>query len=308
MSSSFRDLWGGLAWAATAILIWSGSLVMLRLGVSGSLNAYDLTFLRFGVSAVLLAPVLLFRGTGSDRLGTLGVVTMVVAFGAPYVLLISLALETASAAAAGALNPGVMAIAAVCLGRAAFGDRIGPPRLLGTGLAALGIGSYTWADGDFGTGHMILVATGFMWASYALIVRRNAVPALAAAAIIAVGSALAYVPVYLIVLPKKISTAPLTDILQQVVFQGMLVSVVAIYAFNRSGELLGRVAGATLPALIPVVTLALAGLFLGESIDLAEFAAAAAISAGVALILIGKPLSDKIRRSLGYADDQRQAG
>ena len=40
-------------------------------------------------------------------------------------------------------------------------------------------------------------------------------------------------------------------------FQGVLVSVVAIYAFNRSADLLGPVAGAALPALIPVVTLGL---------------------------------------------------
>ena len=53
MSMSVRTSLAGLGWAITAITIWSGSLVMLRLGVTTSLNAYDLTILRFGVAAVI---------------------------------------------------------------------------------------------------------------------------------------------------------------------------------------------------------------------------------------------------------------
>jgi len=54
-----RNTLQGLGWAVAAITIWSGSLVMLRLGVTTSLNAYDLTALRFGVAALILAPVAL---------------------------------------------------------------------------------------------------------------------------------------------------------------------------------------------------------------------------------------------------------
>ncbi len=87
-----------------------------------------------------------------------------------------------------------------------------------------------------------------MWPVYALIVRLGAVPALNATAVVAAGSAVFYLPVYFLVLPKQVLAAPLGDALAQAGFQGILVSVVAIYTFNRSAELLGHVAGATLPA------------------------------------------------------------
>lgn len=289
MTVKSRNILSGLGWAAVAIILWSGSLVMLRLGMTTSLNAYDLTMLRFGVAALILAPVAVRRGIGTDRLGPLGLVVMIVAFGAPYILLVSFALKTAPAAAAGALNPGVMAIASVLLGRAVFGDKIGLVRLTGLLLTLAGIILFTAIGGPFTIGHLILIGTGSMWAGYALIVRHAALPAINATAVVAVGSAIFFLPVYLMVLPKQILTAPLADVLVQAGFQGILVSVIAIYAFNRSAELLGPVAGATLPAFIPVVTLSLGFFILGETVGSGEVASALLVTFGLTLILIGKP-------------------
>jgi drug/metabolite transporter (DMT)-like permease len=292
MSFKLQKTLSGLGWAAVAITVWSGSLVMLRLGITTSLNAYDLTAMRFGVAALILAPVALRRGSGTDRAGLVSLVAMVVAFGAPYVLLISQAMQTASASAsasaAGALNPGSMAIASVLLGWTFFGDRIGVARFAGLLLTMAGIFLFARAGGAIATGHLILIGTGIMWAGYTLIVRRAAIPALNATAIVAAGSAVFYLPVYLVALPKQIFTAPLTDVLMQAGFQGVLVSVIAIYAFNRSAELLGAIAGATLPALIPVVTLGLGILILGESAGAGEAVSAGLVTLGLALILLGK--------------------
>lgn len=261
---------------------------MLRLGVTTSLNGYDLTALRFAVAGTLLLPVVMRRGRAVKRIGILKLLLMVVGFGAPYALLLSLGLRTAPASAAGALNPGAMAVASVFLGWAFFGDEIGATRSIGIGLALMGVALFTGFAGPVTIGHLILVTTGIMWAGYSLIVRLVGVPALNAAAIIAVGSAILYLPVYIIALPKQIGTAPMPDILTQGAFQGLLVSVVAVYAFNRSVELLGPLAGATLPALVPVATLVLGVIILGEAAGTAHFTAAGVIGLGVALILAGR--------------------
>lgn len=301
MSITTRNTLSGIGWAAMAIILWSGSLVMLRFGVTTSLNAYDLTMLRFAVAALILAPVVFCRGTGTNRLGPVGLITMVIAFGAPYVLLIALAMNTAPASAAGALNPGVMAIVSVVVGRTIFGDKIGLARFAGLLLTMAGIGLFTRSGGAITTGHLILIGTGAMWAGYALIIRHTATPALNATAIVAVGSAIVYLPVYLVALPKQILVAPLIDVLVQAGFQGVFVSIVAIYAFNRSAELLGSVAGATLPALIPVVTLGLGTFFLGEAAGLGEIVSAVLITTGLALILVGKSAMRWLSNNIGPA-------
>lgn len=288
MTTNQKNYLHGIIWAMIAVTVWSGSLVLLRLGVTTSLNAYDLTMLRFGTAATLLLPVIIKRGFAFDRLSAGGVFLMICCFGAPYIILLSLALKTGSASAAGALNPGVMAVVSVLLAAIIFRDRISFARLTGIGVIIVGMFfSVLHESSGFVNGHGILILTGGMWAIYALMVRKAKIPALHATAIVAVGSAILYIPIYVVALSKQVSTAPMGDIFLQVGFQGILVSVVAVFAFNRSAELLGPVIGATLPALIPLTTLGIGIIVLHEPAGAGEITVAAAIGIGVALILAG---------------------
>ena len=163
MTQSQKNLFQGLFWAAVAIFVWSGSLVLLRFGVTTHLNAYDLTALRFGVAGVLLLPVIVRRGVAYDRLGVIGLALMICGFGSPYIILISKALKTAPASAAGALNPGAMAVGSVLLGAIAFKDRISPLRVVGIVLIGLALlGQVASNSAGFAEGYAILVLTGIM--------------------------------------------------------------------------------------------------------------------------------------------------
>lgn len=286
MIQSHRNLTLGACWAAIAIVMWSGSLVLLRLGVTTHLNAYDLTALRFGTAGALLLPVIINRGLAVHRLGLVGLVLLIACFGALYIALISEALKTASASAAGALNPGIMAVSAVVLGIVLSKDRASFTCVVGIALIVLGMfGQVMWASAGFASGHLILGLTGTMWAAYTMIIRKSGIAALHATALVAVGSALVYLPIYAFALPKLIFDAPVPDILLQAGFQGVLVSIFAVYAFNRSTELLGAVIGSTLPALIPLATLLLGAVILSEPFQPRELMIALTIGAGVALIL-----------------------
>lgn len=282
------DIAVGVAWAIAAVGIWSGSLVLLRLGVTTSLNAYDLTALRFGTAAILLVGVLWRRGLALDQLGGLGFVVLIMCQGAPYILILSTGLLFAPVADAGAVNPGFMAVFVAVAGWILFGDRMTMTRAVGI----LGILAGAVIFSDMMTlrvaskGHLIFVITGGMWAVYALIVRRTRIQAVHATAIVAVGSAVVYLPVYVIALPSQLGRAPVADVVFQALYQGGLTSVVALFAFTRSAETLGATAGAALTAFIPVVTLALGAVFLGEAADLREIVAALVIGVGVALTVM----------------------
>lgn len=286
MTKHSKNFTLGMFWAACAIVMWSGSLVLLRLGVTTNLNAYDLTALRFGVAGAALLPVIVKQGMALDRLGPIGVVLLMGSFGALYIVLISEALETASATAAGALNPGIMAICAALVGIFLFKDRASAAKIIGITLILAGVCAEILANvSGVVRGHYILGLTGIMWAIYTAIVRKSGITALHATALVSVGSAVIYLPIYLFALPKQIFVAPLFDILVQAWFQGVLVGILAIYAFNRSAELLGAVVGSTLPALIPLVTLLLGSFLLGEPLQIKELTIALIIGCGVALIL-----------------------
>ena len=102
-----------------------------------------------------------------------------------------------------------------------------------------------------------------------------------ATAIAAVASALVFLPIYVLFLNKGISETAWGDIALQGFYQGVLTSAFGVFAFNRAVVLLGTAAGAALSALIPVATLVLGLLLLGEVPGWTDTAAALLISLGV---------------------------
>ena len=97
----------GALYGMAAVSIWSGWIVVARLGLRTSLTPSDIAAVRFGVAGLLLLPYLLRRGLALERLGRPGLAAIVFGGGAP-VLLTNAGLLFAPAAEAGALFPGVM--------------------------------------------------------------------------------------------------------------------------------------------------------------------------------------------------------
>jgi drug/metabolite transporter (DMT)-like permease len=106
--SGIRQFIIGASCAISAVAIWAGWLVMMRLGVTTRLSAPDLTALRFAVAGPILFPIMLRRGLAIDRLGWSGFAAVITGAGAPVALVIGVGLQFAPAAHAGALFQGVV--------------------------------------------------------------------------------------------------------------------------------------------------------------------------------------------------------
>lgn len=290
MDVSSNGFLRGLVWGVIALTILSGSLVMLRFGVQTSLDGFDLAALRFGTAALLLGGVIWKRGWALERLGLLGVAALITCNGAPYIMVLSYGFEFAPASDAGALNPGLMAVFVGILGWLVLGEAMNSSKVLGIVAVLAGTALFTDAFSlrHASIGHLIFAITGGMWASYVIIVRKANVPALHATAIVAVGSALAYLPVYFLLFQGSILQAPMREIASQAIYQGLLTGGLAVFAFTKSTEYLGASVGAALTALIPIVTLAMGAFFLGESVDSTKIIASGLVGFGVFLALFAQ--------------------
>jgi drug/metabolite transporter (DMT)-like permease len=281
----------GLAWGLGGVVVWSGSFVLTRLGVKTTLTAYDIIALRYGVGALLLLPVLMKHGLALDRLGWRGLLMLVAGGGAPYALISAIGMSYAPASQAGALIPGMMTVMVAMLGVVLWRDR--PPAQAWWGVGAILVGSLMigwWSSQPGqGPGHVAFVFAALLWAGYVLILRRARLPALHAASLSAILSAAAYLPVYLLFLPNNLSTAPFADVALQAGYQGVLTTVFGLLAFNRAVALLGAAAGASLSALIPLITMVLAALLLAEIPQPHDVVAALLIAAGVVLLTASRP-------------------
>src|SRR2546429_6096599 len=96
----------GALYGLAAVSIWSGWIVVARLGLRTSLTPWDIAAIRFGVAGVLLLPLVVAKGLAVDRLGWTGVAAIVLGGAAP-VFLANSGLLVAPAAHAGALFPRV---------------------------------------------------------------------------------------------------------------------------------------------------------------------------------------------------------
>src|SRR5260221_6780221 len=85
--ASARQFVIGAVCAIAAVAIWAGWLVMMRVGVTSTLTAFDLTALRFAVAGVVLSPVVLRRGLAFNRLGSPGFTAAMIRAGCSRALL-----------------------------------------------------------------------------------------------------------------------------------------------------------------------------------------------------------------------------
>jgi drug/metabolite transporter (DMT)-like permease len=278
----------GFAWGLLTVLIWAGWMVATRLGVTTTLSVYDLTALRFGAAGLVLLPVVLRRGLALDRLGPGGLALLVAGAGAPYAVVAGFGFAFAPVHDA-ALIPGTMPVFVALLSAALFGERIAPRRGAGLALVLVGVGVLVGASlwqarapaQWLGYGFFLLAA--FLWACFTLVVQRARLDPVHATGIVAVGSAVLFLPIYVLFLDTRIPEAPATDVLVQAVYQGLLTSIVALVAYGRVVRLLGPTRGAAIASLVPVAATLLAVPVLGEWPSVRDMGGVVLISLGVAL-------------------------
>jgi len=286
---------GGLFWGGVIVAIWSGWMVFTRFGIQLSLNAADLTFIRFTTAAAVFTPVLLKQGLGPAggwRPAPSGLI-MALGSGAPYALITASGLAFAPAADAGALIPGVMPVFVALFAFLVLRQRLAARQtagylLVAAGALALGgLGAVVLGDTARLWGHIAFVTGAAMWAVHTLVMRRCGYGAAQATALVAFYSTLGFAPVYLLFLESNLATAPLWELALQFVVQGLLTGALGMFAFGKAVVYLGPARGSALAALVPVATVLLGAAVLGEWPTMLELGAILAISAGVLLAALG---------------------
>jgi len=278
----------GAALALGAVSIWASWSAVTRLAVTTRLDAWDVVALRFAPAGLLLLPVVLKRGLALDRLGWLGLAALLAGAGVPYVLLAAGGLRFAPAHDQGALNPGFMPLFVALIAAAVLRERLSAMRQAGLWLILAGalimIGWHAAAWSIWRTfGHALFLSAAFLWACFTVVLRQARIEPLHAAALVAVGSSVLYLPVYLALGGTRLGALPIADLALQSAFQGVLVTVVSLLLYGRAVAVLGASGGAAFGALVPGLTALFAIPLLGEWPNAADWAAIVLVSVGVYL-------------------------
>lgn len=269
---SLRDTFIGLAMGLAAALIGGGWQVATRQATTAGaapIAPDDLVLLRYGVPALLLAPVAWrsrARLSGIDRRRVL---LMFVGAGFPFGLVAIAGTRFAPTAHMGVLMAGASPLIAALLALLWWGERPAGARRAGLLLMAVGVALLAapvlsgWRA-DSWRGDLLFLLAATLWALFTLSFRGGGLSAWQAAAWINVGSFAAALAWLVLRGGSTLLQAPVPVLATQLVWQGVLAGVLGLWTYAVAIERLGAAPAAAFGALVPVVSTLGGWLWLGE--------------------------------------------
>ncbi|ANK71840.1 MULTISPECIES: DMT family transporter [Ensifer] len=277
----------GYAGAFVTVLIWAGWILATRHSAGTALGTIDLGLIRYGVPAILLAPVWLKTGLLPRKLPLLLLVLMVAGSGALFFQVSAFAIHSVPASSVGVLLGGSMPLATALIGITVFGERPDRMRVLGfaailAGVAILLTRSLGSAASTGWSGYALLPTAATLWAIYTHAFRRSGLSPLQGSALIAIWSFLIHLGLATC-FGTTLASVPVQEIALQVTSQGILSGLVAMVAYGFAVKSLGGTQAAAFTALTPVLAMVGGAVLLGEQIGPFEILAAVVTATGVAL-------------------------
>ncbi|WOH81356.1 DMT family transporter [Bradyrhizobium sp. BEA-2-5] len=276
----------GVACGLGAALCWALGFVATRHGLKVGFTPVDLLMHRFLWSGIVFLPLVVRAGL-RDLCGigwSRGLVLMVL--GGPVMSLISytgflfVPLGHGSVIQPSCATLGGLFLAVVLLKESVSLSRAAGAVVIVVGLAVIGSESIGHMGPSAVMGDLIFVATGLMFAGFATLVRYWRVSAFSVASVISVLS-LSLFPLYAASggLARD-AVIGLHENTLQAIAQGILAGPAAMYLFAVSIQRLGVARAAVFPATVPVLTLLLGWLLIGEPPTTLQAAGLAAVLAG----------------------------
>jgi drug/metabolite transporter (DMT)-like permease len=287
-----KQFFQGYLAVTVTLLLWAGFSLVSRLGGKSALTSYDI----FALRLIFALPVLLpFAGSMPPRVWAdrrLWLLTCLCSL--IYCPLAYTGFKYAPAAHGGILLSGFQPFLISAIVWLIAGTR--PSRVRSIGLCLIGAGIVCaampylteWSP-DYAFGDLLIFLSSVLWAFYGVFAARwNYSPWTLTRAIV-YGSAIVYLPIYALWLPKELGNAPLSMIIFQGAFQGLSATILAMLTYLKSLELLGPERTASFLALVPIVVGILAVPLLDEPLTLW-------LGSGIVFVSLGSYVASKSRR------------
>lgn len=263
----------GYVFLITTMCIWGGFTLSARLNVLWNISAWDIVALRFSLAFLILMPILLYRKETAFLLKKEPFILAMIG-GVIYCLCAYSAFHYAPTAhAAIFLNgsiPICTAVVAFFLMRQAFDVHTWLSlAIMISALSLMSILMYQETGVAFGWGDVLFVMSAVLWAIFTVLLRKWQLSAWQAMCGVAIWSAIVYVPIYLLFLPKHLSAPEPIHLLMQTVFHGVFVVIIATLTYVAAIKRLGAFKAGSITNLAPFIAALLAVPLLNEPLSFA---------------------------------------
>ena len=282
----------GLAAGLLVLLIFSGTLVVSRMGAINTLTIYDVAALRFGIAGLCVVP---FLGRVQwTNLTWRRALTLAIVGGAVFALFLLGGFVFAPVAHGAIVVNGAMPIFAALMTWFIFREGLGRWRIAGIAVIVVGVAATGWDALEFGApgqwrGHLLFLGAAACNSGFLTAVRGWRIGALDALAVVMGLNTLIYLPLWWLFLPSALSQAPWQEIALQGIYQGVIAGFIAGFMIAYAARTLGSTRQAAIMSGAPALALLMAIPLLGEIPSWISIAGVVIVTTGI-LVTLGSSL------------------
>ena len=263
----------GYLFVLITMCIWGGFTIFSRLNLHWHVSAWDLVAMRFAIAFLILMPVLIYKKDLAFLWHPRPVI-LALTGGLAYCLTVYTAfLQAPAAHAAIFLNgciPLCTAVAAYLLFRQPFDKHTWLS--LSIMSSALALMSYLMLRDQataFGLGDLLFFISAVWWGIFTVLLKQWKLSAWHSMASVAIWSAIIYLPVYVLFVPKHFQEAEPIHLVIQGLFHGVLVVIIATLTYVAAIERLGAFKTGSIVTLAPFIAAVIAVPLLDEPLNAA---------------------------------------
>lgn len=263
----------GYLFVLITMCIWGGFTIFSRLNLHWHVSAWDLVAMRFAIAFLILMPILIYKKDLAFLWHPRPVI-LALTGGLAYCLTVYTAfLQAPAAHAAIFLNgciPLCTAVAAYLLFRQPFDKHTWLS--LSIMLSALALMSYLMLHDQasaLGLGDLLFFISAVWWGIFTVLLKQWKLSAWHSMASVAIWSAIIYLPIYILFIPKHFQEAEPLHLLIQGLFHGVLVVIIATLTYVAAIERLGAFKTGSIVTLAPFMAAVIAVPLLDERLNAA---------------------------------------
>lgn len=289
-SKTTQDFFLGLSAAIVVVFIWSGWLVISKIGAESKLTIYDIAALRYGISAIIAFPIVLYLKPWKDIL-IHRIIVLTILAGVPYVLLAYAGFTYAPASHGGVFLNGALPAMTLALAWIWLKERPRLQQITGAVLIIIGalmaaVEASVAAVYEAWIGDLLFLTAGLSFSVYLILNRLWNVTIPLVLLSLSVVSGFLYIPIWYIFLPSALVETTHSQILLQAAYQGLLPNLVGLGLISIAVRRAGASATAAIMSAVPGLGAVLGIVLLGEILGPMTWMGICIVTLGILLITI----------------------
>ena len=284
------------------VCIWAFWLIVSRIGATSTLTIYDLAALRYGISAVVALPFVIYFKAWKN-LPFQRIVILTFLLGPLYILTVFSGFIFAPAAHGGVFMNGPVPIMTLILGAILLNTAIEYRKLAGAALiivssAVLGFGASGFMLAQSWIGDLCFIFGGLCFAVFVTLSRLWNIKTLDIFFCGSVVNAVIFVPVWYFFLPSGFATTEISLVVLQSIYQGLLPNLVGLVFIAHASKTAGADVTAAFMAIVPGFGALLGVILLSEQMPLTSWGAIVGLTAGLLLMALKLPQARDLKTGM----------